>query len=1852
VCKTSITQDGSRDLKDIIDTVHVLAKPNPFKQEVLETYIGPGMSIRDILGNDSDSYLVCLDGEMIPSDQWALTFPAADSHVVITRLPQGDYGKDILRIVAFVAVLYFAWWAAPSFAGWFGGSVAFWQSALSFAGVLLVGLLLPPTLPSVDNTERRRLNALTGTRNQFAPFSPIPIVYGTHRLYPPYASVPYTEIIGEDQYLNCIFCVGLGEYEIDGADIKIGETVVTDYEDIEVLQTDQPTQPDIFEEQLSLTLDQDAEPGDSQTRTTQSSTSIVGLDFVLPSGLIQIDPDDGDKHYVRIHLLIEYRISGSSDPWVSMTSTDWGNTTRGDQQIRTDDSAGIQQVLAARLASTIISASYGSVEVSNLNSSWVQISARTRDPLRVGVKFPAGSSNTWDVRVTRMRTQLDSRGTLDSTNDTWDQYAATLVWTSLKSINPDQTAVALPANTATFLVVRIRATDQLTGTIDSLNVIAKRRLRSWNKVGQTFNSVASTRNPAWAFLDVLTGLGNARPIASGDEANKILLDDLADWATYCANESFFYDEVIDYSTSVFEALSKIASVGRASLTNRDGKWGIIQEKLEGTAVQYFTPRNSWGFSVTKRFVDFPHALKVRFISEDDGYQEVERYVYDDGYNVGNATKFEVLQLSGITDPDQAWRVGRYTIASTKLRPEIFTFNTDVEHLICQRGDHILVAHDIPLWGTVYGRITDISGNQVTLDEAAVLDGGTSYRMRVRLNDGTSVIEDLTSQGGETFTHTFTPSIPAGISVGDLAMVGELSLEAQELVVIAVEPGSDLSARITCVEANDAIINADTGTIPAYTPSITLPADITTVRPAPPYDLQTNSGQLTQNVDGASVLRPRIVVTWSLVGDADQRWPALNGQIRYREYDATFKGGTWTYISTFNAFAAYAEITAVDIGLQYEIQMRTISPWDKSSPWSTAVIHTVSDQTISPLVPTNLTATAVRGGALLSWSNPVYTVFDFVQIWVSNTNVRSNAAVIGTTRDDVFYDNVSEPDRARYYWVRVVDKYGQFSEYEPSTTTTTAVAFPLIEQRPIVADPFIRQGPSFWSLSTGSSYVAGAGTDGTDVIQVNTTSFGTGFTTAARRGPNDWDTLAFDNMTVEVRMRVRLVNAGAGEFWSQAPIVRILVEDEGGGNPTYYGVAGNRGGRIFSNTDTLNVWYDTTYIIEIDAEENETPPRFMRVDVLFGVNLIGPVFQIDFMEATVSPGLFKPNDASQPKMTGLVPPSPNNAVDFLRADGTWATPPGGSASNSFETQTVTDTDSGYSWSATGSAVASVATDTLTWVSGQDIDIDVDPASQAIRISASFSAGVTLFNGRSGAVTPEQADYDSFFLTPAEGNAAYLPIADHPHSTFDRASSVLSGATVFSNIVVTDGITTAIATRNLTAADVGALGVNATADNSLALGGVAASGWLRSNVSDDFAGATLTFTAAGEGLEIEDGGSRVGNATLGGHTPNDTRRINLRDGNPPADGALLITADLSAASDAGSELVYIDRTNFEWLGSQVVTEATLGSNAVTSFNSRQGPVTPQQSDYDSFFLTPAEADAAYLGINATADNSLALGGVSASGFLRSNLADNVDGVLTFNARPNFNGGTGGSSSPFTVDSTFVVTNLNADLLDGVHASGFFQSTSNNIVSGAGLITMYDNRSIRFGTGADVSMFFDGVDDFFVSMANGVDFRVRGGASGAEPMITALDDNAVVLYFNGVQAFTTSAYATTGNTSSARVRDHLNNDYDVGFNVSPSVALTADLTLDDQHVGKTLYKTSTTAGIDIILPTGSQFPVGSMVNFVNAGNSTVNISRNTNALYWLDGSTLVGGTANRTVAYGAVITIWRQLSGVYYMWGNGIS
>jgi hypothetical protein len=105
----------------------------------------------------------------------------------------------------------------------------------------------------------------------------------------------------------------------------------------------------------------------------------------------------------------------------------------------------------------------------------------------------------------------------------------------------------------------------------------------------------------------------------------------------------------------------------------------------------------------------------------------------------------------------------------------------------------------------------------------------------------------------------------------------------------------------------------------------------------------------------------------------------------------------------------------------------------------------------------------------------------------------------------------------------------------------------------------------------------------------------------------------------------------------------------------------------------------------------------------------------------------------------------------------------------------------------------------------------------------------------------------------------------------------------------------------------------------LDGIDSTSFLRSNTSDTAYGeitfaSTVTFNH-GEGLEFKSGPSRTGDATLGGHQPNDVRLINLKDGNGITDGALMITHDATTVSDASGELIYIDKDIFEWKGNTI-------------------------------------------------------------------------------------------------------------------------------------------------------------------------------------------------------------------------------------------------------------------------------------------------------------------------------------------------
>lgn len=122
------------------------------------------------------------------------------------------------------------------------------------------------------------------------------------------------------------------------------------------------------------------------------------------------------------------------------------------------------------------------------------------------------------------------------------------------------------------------------------------------------------------------------------------------------------------------------------------------------------------------------------------------------------------------------------------------------------------------------------------------------------------------------------------------------------------------------------------------------------------------------------------------------------------------------------------------------------------------------------------------------------------------------------------------------------------------------------------------------------------------------------------------------------------------------------------------------------------------------------------------------------------------------------------TNFLRADGTWAAPPGGSG-DSFVTWHYA-ADSGYTWG-TSDIVAS-GTDTMDLIPGSGIAIDTDATLKAIRIRTTGAGGLTsaYVSVTDGTTTSNASGGDTFKLRSAN-NRLSIAVQDNDATHGDNA-----------------------------------------------------------------------------------------------------------------------------------------------------------------------------------------------------------------------------------------------------------------------------------------------------------------------------------------------------------------------------------------------------------------------------------------------------------------------------------------------------
>jgi len=576
----------------------------------------------------------------------------------------------------------------------------------------------------------------------------------------------------------------------------------------------------------------------------------------------------------------------------------------------------------------------------------------------------------------------------------------------------------------TFLELRIKATNQLNGAIQNLSAVSTSVLDTWN--GTTWTKQA-TNNPAWIFVDLMTGELNKNALPK----TRLHLPSLLEWSQFCDQvptaptgstfvlPRFQCNFILDFDTTLQSIINQVCSAGQASLNIVEGKYGVLIDKKRTVPVQIFTPRNSSAFSSTRNYSISPHALKVKYVDPSSDWSLVEKIVYDQGYDVNTAETFDELTSFACTNPEQAWRFGRYMMAQNRLRQETISIRVDFEFLVCNRGDFVQITQDVMKVGGTPARVKSVAGNVITIDEG-IETLAVPYGYVARSTSGI-VTNTLTVLSSDTFQ--LNGVIP---SVGDLIVIGEVGSVVLDCIIKSITPDNDLTAQLILVEKADAIYDAEsTNTIPNYTPQISRTADAE-FSPPPPVEALA----IVENswVCGANSFEHYIKLDWDVpVNTAFEFFEVYYNDGRGYDLAGTTKSSEYIY---------YVDDSR--LGFEHSFKVVAVSATGKKLDLATVVAVTATPErkTSRPMnidsLSTNITGEVLQ----LDWE-PVNDCIREYLIRYSPTLDGTWEGSIPLLRTDKNTTLASTQARTGTYLIKAID----FNDNESARATVAITTIP-------------------------------------------------------------------------------------------------------------------------------------------------------------------------------------------------------------------------------------------------------------------------------------------------------------------------------------------------------------------------------------------------------------------------------------------------------------------------------------------------------------------------------------------------------------------------------------------------------------------------------------------------------------------------------------------------------------------------------------------------------------------------------------------------------------------------------------------
>lgn len=745
--------------------------------------IPAGLTIREIVdivlpgaADVEDRFRVVLvtrEGMTVVANRnWHRIRPRPGVQVVIRSIPGKSALRSILQIVVSIAAVALGQvWGAALAGSLFGGAGAGLITAgltigLNALGSLLINALIPPVKPSTDDDTP--FYTITSFRNELRPEGAVPLVCGKIRYSPPFAAPPYTEIVGDWQYIRAIFLVGHGPVAI--SDLRLGDTPLSKYGDAswqvyqgyasDPRQTIYPAQ--VYEEQvgaeLTRPLPRDAKgniiSGAAQSTPVQRSSGSDAAEgciiFGFPGGLIAYN-DSGESYSVTVEFRIRQRLAGT---------TDWTVVTQ------------------------------------------LALSGKTREAIYRSHRWTFPARGKYEIEVERLTAEHSD-----------SKVQSRSVWVAVQSFRPEY-PLNFPFPVA-IVALRLRATHQLNGALDNFNCLCEAVGTDYDVTTGAWTWRKST-SPAAAHMRLLTGTANPRPTNNAG----IDMTMMVDWHNFCREKGLEFNRVFEQTeTRLSDLLAEICHAGRASPRHDGVRRSVVIDRPSSQVIDHVNPRNAYDFQAERAYFEPPHAFRIKFNDETNEYEAAERIVPWPGYT-GDITLIEQLDLPGKTNPDEIFREGRRRQLELIYRLDTYRATQDATIRSATRGDLLMWQTDILEHVHIAARVKAVEDHLIELDEEVDMEAGVTYGLRYR-RDVTAanplgyseVIKLVTIAGTHrtviAATDTYLPA------AGDIVQIGLYGQEAIPVRLRAIESGNNVSILHAVDDAPEIDEEIDALVIPAW-----------------------------------------------------------------------------------------------------------------------------------------------------------------------------------------------------------------------------------------------------------------------------------------------------------------------------------------------------------------------------------------------------------------------------------------------------------------------------------------------------------------------------------------------------------------------------------------------------------------------------------------------------------------------------------------------------------------------------------------------------------------------------------------------------------------------------------------------------------------------------------------------------------------------------------------------------------------------------------------------------------------------------------------------------------------------------